>query len=129
MLLRKFCPLVQVTWSLCQVLILLPPPSALRFDVVLGFMMPHLYLSVLSNIFPLLIAEPHFFCASHFSFDCQLASLSAASFFDTPLLSQPLNTFNLLSSSLICRSILPILPSLSAPIFLCLLSSSCCQLV
>lgn len=46
-----------------------------------------------------------------------------------PLLFQPLNTFNLLSSSLICHSIHPTLPSLSAPISFCLPSSSSCWLV
>lgn len=55
------------------------------------------------------------FSASHSSFDCQLASLSAASFFDPPLLSKSLNTFNLLSSSLICHSIHPVLPFIISP--------------
>lgn len=52
---------------------------------------------------------------SHFSFDCQLASFSTAYFFDPPLFSQPLNTFNLLSSSLICHSIHPVLPFIISP--------------
>lgn len=119
-----FIPLV----SLFQVFILLPPTLALHFDVALlcslhcvslltftclfsfqTFLLPHILLcSALSPIFPHL-------SASHSSFDCQLASLSAASFFDPPLLSQSLNTFNLLSSSLICHSIHSALPFIISP--------------
>lgn len=55
------------------------------------------------------------FPASHSSFDCQLALLAAASFFDPPLLTQSLNTFNLLSSFLICHSIHPVLPFIISP--------------
>ena len=53
--------------------------------------------------------------ASQSSFDCLLAFLFATSFFDPPLLSQSLNTFNLLSSSLICHSIHCVLPFIISP--------------
>lgn len=87
-----------------------------------GKLFPHLYLSV-----PLFkhSSSPQSWALlsfrlslSHFSFDRQLASLAPASFFDPTLLSQPLNTFNLLSSSLICHSIHPMLPFIIWPYLL-----------
>lgn len=74
----------------------------------LTFPQPHILHSALSPTFSR-------FSASHSSFDCQLASLATASFFDPPLLSQSFNTFNLLSSSLICHSIHPVLPFIISP--------------
>lgn len=66
---------------------------------------------------PPLNSEPDFLSPLCFSF---LFSLPAcltlsASFFDPPLLSQSLNTFNLLSSSLICHCIHPMLPFIISP--------------
>lgn len=103
---------------------MLPPPtSALPFDVALHcsrhYVSPLTFTSLFSFQTFLLssLLSPTFsrLSASHSSFDCQLASLAAASFFDPPLLSQSLNTFNLLSSSLICHSIHPVLPFIISP--------------
>ena len=114
--------------SLFHVFVLFPQSWALHSDEALHCSLhcvfsAHLYLSALfSHIspathFPLLSSEPYFLSPPCFSFlfECQLAALSAASFFDPPLLSQSLNTFNLLSSSLICHSIHSVLPFIISP--------------
>lgn len=113
--------------SLFHVFILPPQSLALHFDEALHCSLhcvfsAHLYLSALLSRIPptthspLLSSEPYFLSPLCFSFlfECQLAAL-AASFFDPPLLSQSLNTFNLLSSSLICHSIHSVLPFIISP--------------
>lgn len=113
---RMFRPLVCL-WLRSLSYFLQPQPFTLMWPSTAALCLPpHLYVfALLWNISPLLSPIFSHFPASHSSFDCQLALLAAASFFDPPLLTQSLNTFNLLSSFLICHSIHPVLPFIISP--------------